>query len=78
MMGLFITPIWIFFTTTIDRLGQGTGALHSLLNDETTLATKSRVLGCYRSMDAMGAVLHQSPFSSMRRGGEGVCFYLVE
>lgn len=59
MMALFIHPIWIFFTRTIDRFGKGirTGARDALLSDEATPATKGKVFGFHRSMDTFGAVL---------------------
>ncbi len=59
LMALFITPIWIFFVRTIDRLGKGlrTGARDAVLSDEATPETKGKVFGFHRSMDTLGAVL---------------------
>ncbi len=59
MMALFISPLWIFFARTIDRLGKGirTGARDAILSDEATPETKGKVFGFHRSMDTMGAVL---------------------
>jgi MFS family permease len=59
MMAVFIYPLWIFTSRTIDRLGKGirTGARDALLSDEATTATKATVFGFHRSMDTMGAVL---------------------
>jgi MFS family permease len=59
MMALFIYPIWIFFSRTVDRLGKGlrTAARDALLSQESTKETKARVFGFHRSMDTFGAVL---------------------
>lgn len=59
MMALFVFPIWIFFSRTIDRLGKGirTGARDAMLSDETTPETKGKIFGFHRSMDTFGAVL---------------------
>ena len=59
LMALFITPLWIFFVRTIDRLGKGlrTGARDAVLSDEATPQTKGKVFGFHRSMDTLGAVL---------------------
>ncbi|WP_283636966.1 MFS transporter [Aquaticitalea lipolytica] len=59
MMAMFIYPLWIFFSRTIDRLGKGirTGARDALLSDEATPQTKAKVFGFHRSMDTLGAVL---------------------
>ncbi len=58
-IALFITPVWVFFVRTIDRLGKGlrTGARDAILSDEATPQTKGRVFGFHRSMDTFGAVL---------------------
>lgn len=59
MMAAFITPLWIFFARSTDRLGKGirTGARDALLSDEATPATKGRVFGFHRGMDTLGAVI---------------------
>lgn len=59
LMGVFITPIGIFFARTLDRFGKGvrTGARDAILSDETVPETKGRVFGLHRSMDTLGAVL---------------------
>lgn len=59
LMALLITPSWIFFIRTIDRLGKGlrTGARDAVLSDEATQETKGKVFGFHRSMDTLGAVL---------------------
>ncbi len=59
MLALFIYPLWIFFSRTIDRLGKGlrTGARDAILSDEATSQTKGKVFGFHRSMDTLGAVL---------------------
>lgn len=59
MMAVFIFPIWIFFSRTIDRFGKGlrTGARDAMLSDEATPQTKGRVFGLHRAMDTLGAVI---------------------
>jgi MFS family permease len=59
MMAVFIYPLWIFFSRTIDRLGKGirTGARDAMLSDEATAETKGRVFGLHRAMDTLGAVI---------------------
>lgn len=59
MMAIFIYPIWIFFSRTIDRFGKGirTGARDAILSDEATPETKGKIFGFHRSMDTLGAVL---------------------
>jgi MFS family permease len=59
LMAAFAFPIWVFFVRTIDRIGKGirTGARDAVLSDEATAATKGKVFGFHRSMDALGAVL---------------------
>ena len=58
MMAVFIFPLWIFFSRTIDRIGKGirTGARDAMLSDASTEATRGRVFGFHRSMDTLGAV----------------------
>ncbi len=59
MMALFIYPVWIFFSRTIDRLGKGirTGARDALLSDEAEPSVKGKVFGFHRSMDTLGAAI---------------------
>ncbi len=59
MMALFVYPLWVFCSRTIDRMGKGirTGARDALLSDEATIETKGKVFGFHRSMDTLGAVL---------------------
>ncbi len=59
MLALFVYPLWIFFSRTIDRLGKGlrTGARDAILSDQATAETKAKVFGFHRSMDTLGAVL---------------------
>lgn len=58
LMILFVHPLWVFLTRTMDRLGKGirTGARDALLSDEATPQTKGRVFGFHRGMDTLGAV----------------------
>lgn len=62
MMAMYITPVWIFFARTLDRLGKGvrTAARDAMLSDEATPATKGRVFGFNRGMDTLGAVIGPS------------------
>jgi MFS family permease len=59
MMGLLITPAWIFVSRTLDRLGKGirVASRDALLSDEATPATKARVFGFNRAMDTLGATI---------------------
>lgn len=62
MMGMFVFPIWIFFSRTLDRFGKGirTAARDAILSDEATPETKGKVFGLHRSLDTLGAVLGPS------------------
>ncbi len=62
MMAIFIFPLWIFFSRTIDRFGKGirTGARDAILSDEATPQTKGKIFGFHRSMDTLGAVIGPS------------------
>lgn len=59
MMAVFIYPLWIFLSRTIDRFGKGirTGARDAMLSDEATPETKGQVFGLHRAMDTLGAVI---------------------
>lgn len=59
LLVLLISPVWILFCRTLDRLGKGirTGARDAMLSDESTVATRGRVFGFHRAMDTLGAVL---------------------
>jgi len=59
MMAIFIFPLWIFFSRTIDRFGKGlrTGARDAILSEEASPQTKAKVFGFHKSMDTLGAVL---------------------
>ncbi|AYV55544.1 MFS transporter [Leptospira kmetyi] len=59
MMTFFLSPIWVFFVRTTDRLGKGirTAARDAMLSDETDSENKGKVFGFHRSMDTFGAVL---------------------
>ncbi len=58
LMAVFITPLWVFFVRSIDRLGKGlrTGARDAMLSEEATPQTKGKIFGFHRSMDTLGAV----------------------
>jgi len=62
MMAIFIYPLWIFFSRTLDRFGKGirTGARDAILSEQATPQTKGRIFGFHRSMDTLGAVLGPS------------------
>ncbi|MDO6432703.1 MFS transporter [Flavitalea sp. BT771] len=59
LLAFLVTPLWVFFARTIDRLGKGlrTGARDAVLSEEASPATKGRVFGFHRSMDTLGAVI---------------------
>ena len=59
LIGFFVTPIWIFFVRTLDRLGKGVrvAAKDALISKEATKATKARVFGFNRSLDTAGATI---------------------
>lgn len=58
MLAIFATPVWIFFTRTIDRIGKGlrTAPRDALLSAQSLPANKAKVFGFHRSMDTFGAV----------------------
>lgn len=59
MMAVFVYPLWIFFSRTVDRFGKGirTGARDAMLSDEATPQTKGQIFGLHRAMDTFGAVI---------------------
>ncbi|MGG7034588.1 MAG: MFS transporter [Flavobacterium sp.] len=59
MMGMFVYPLWIFLSRTMDRFGKGirTAARDAILSGEATTATKGKIFGFHRSLDTFGAVL---------------------
>ena len=59
MLAVLATPLWIFFTRAVDRLGKGvrTAARDALLSQNATPETKARVFGFHRSMDTLGAAI---------------------
>ena len=59
LIGLIISPWWILFCRTSDRLGKGvrTGARDALLSLEATEETKGRVFGFHRALDTTGAFI---------------------
>jgi MFS family permease len=56
-IGLFISPVWVLFTRSADRLGKGvrTAARDAMLSAEGTPETKGAVFGFHRSLDTLGA-----------------------
>ena len=65
MLAIFATPLWIFFTRTVDRIGKGmrTAPRDALLSAQSTHENKAKVFGFHRSMDTFGAVL--GPLSAL-------------
>jgi MFS family permease len=59
LMAIYIFPLWIFFSRTLDRLGKGirTGARDALLSQEATERNKGKIFGLHRAMDTLGAVI---------------------
>ncbi len=59
MMAVFINPLWVFFSRTLDRFGKGlrTSARDALLSGETTKENKGKVFGLHRAMDTVGAFI---------------------
>jgi MFS family permease len=59
MMALFVYPLWIFFSRTLDRLGKGirTAPRDALLSAQAAKETKGRIFGFHRSMDTLGATI---------------------
>lgn len=62
MMAVFVYPLWIFFSRTVDRFGKGlrTAARDALLSQNATKETKARVFGFHRGMDTLGAAIGPS------------------
>lgn len=58
MMAIFVYPVWIFFSRTLDRFGKGirTAARDAILSDEATPETKGKIFGFHRALDTLGAV----------------------
>jgi MFS family permease len=59
LLAIFVYPLWIFFSRTLDRLGKGirTSARDALLSDESTKETKAKVFGFHRALDTTGAAI---------------------
>ena len=59
LLALFITPVYVFFIRTLDRLGKGirTSARDALLSDEAKPEHKGQVFGFHRGMDTLGAAI---------------------
>lgn len=59
MMALFVYPLWIFFSRSLDRLGKGirTAPRDALLSTQATKETKGRIFGFHRGMDTLGAAI---------------------
>ncbi len=59
MMAIFVYPVWIFLSRTLDRFGKGlrTSARDAMLSGETTKENKGKVFGMHRAMDTAGAFI---------------------
>ena len=59
LMTLFITPVWVLFVRSTDRLGKGirTSARDAMLSDESSKENKGKVFGLHRAMDTTGAAI---------------------
>jgi MFS family permease len=59
MMAIFIYPVWIFLSRTLDRFGKGlrTSARDAMLSNETARENKGKVFGLHRAMDTAGAFI---------------------
>ena len=59
LMTIFITPLWILFVRSTDRLGKGirTSARDAMLSDESSKENKGKVFGLHRAMDTTGAAI---------------------
>lgn len=59
MMVLFVNPVWVFFSRTMERLGKGirTAPRDAILADESAHGDRGKVFGFHRSMDTVGAAI---------------------
>src|SRR5215207_3009607 len=59
LIGFFVTPVWIFFVRSLDRLGKGVrvAAKDALLSAETTKTHKGKVFGFNRALHMTGAAI---------------------
>jgi MFS family permease len=62
MMILFVNPVWVFFSRTLERFGKGirTAPRDAILADESAHSDRGRVFGFHRSMDTIGAAIGPS------------------
>ncbi|HTA82181.1 MAG TPA: MFS transporter [Bacteroidia bacterium] len=62
IMVLFVNPLWVFFSRTLERLGKGirTAPRDAILADESAHGDRGRVFGFHRSMDTVGAAIGPS------------------
>ena len=62
LMALFISPIWVLFVKSGDKLGKGirTSARDAMLSDECSKENKGKVFGLHRAMDTCGAAIGPS------------------
>lgn len=62
MLVLFVNPIWVFFSRTVERIGKGirTAPRDAILADESAHSDRGRVFGFHRAMDTFGAAIGPS------------------
>lgn len=58
-IGVFVSPVWVLFTRSLDRLGKGirTSSRDAILSNESTEENKGAVFGFHRAMDTTGAFI---------------------
>jgi MFS family permease len=56
---LFVNPVWVFFSRTLERLGKGirTAPRDAILADESAHSDRGKVFGFHRAMDTVGAAI---------------------
>jgi len=59
MLVLFINPVWVLFSRTLERLGKGirTAPRDAILADESAQGDRGKVFGFHRAMDTVGAAI---------------------
>jgi MFS family permease len=62
MLVLFVNPVWVFFSRTLERLGKGirTAPRDAILADESAHGDRGKVFGFHRAMDTVGAAIGPS------------------
>ncbi len=62
MLVMFVNPIWVLFSRTLERLGKGirTAPRDAILADESAHGDRGKVFGFHRAMDTVGAAIGPS------------------